>query len=146
MLFLHFLICCLFAAFPKIPLQVASLEYLPERLPTGLMLIGLSVYSPCLLFAAVALISLSAPISGSRTRLIISGVFFLLSVILTRVLSAAAVYMGSRSGTEYIALMQIINAAVGFFSIINTAGMIILFCALSIDTYEYTRNKGIPGA
>ena len=143
----YFLICCFFNAVPKLPVAIVSLlspMSLPDKLPTGMMLLSIATYSPCLLFAAMALISLKSSIENAKARLCISGGFLLASVILVRLLSIAASSAISRA--ENAALMSVISVVTNFFSLIYTAGMIILFCALSIETYEYTRQTRIQGS
>ena len=145
----YFLICCFFNAVPKLPVAIVSLlspMSLPDKLPTGMMLLSIATYSPCLLFAAMALISLKSSIENAKARLCISGGFLLASVILARLLSFAANSAGARLGVENIAVMSVISTVISFFSLISTAGTIILFCALSIETYEYTRQTRIQGS
>ena len=146
----YFLLACFFSAVPGIPAALAS-RFVPmmdfsDKLPVKLTLLNIAIYSPGMLFAAMALISLSASHESAKIRLCLSGVFVIASVVLTRVLSSVAGYAASGIGTDCIVLMTVISTVTNIFSVINTAGMIVLFCAHSIETYEYTRSKGIQGS
>ena len=133
---------------PVCRLFMAPAELTQNTLPSSVTTIMMISSMRTLLFAIPAFMNVYQDDGGryAFTKLIVSAIYvpissgadFLTKLLLTTMLNAAG-------GVQSIAVYSAVSSFQGFFSILNIGAVIILFSALAIELYEYTRHTRIQG-